>query len=103
MKKIVILISGRGSNMQALLSADLPCSVAVVISNRADANGLEVAKKHGIATRVVAHRDYADRHRGHQVVRGCSELIGQLVQIRCENQMPLGVTQYERQAENLES
>ena len=61
MKKIVILISGRGSNMQALLQAKLPCQVAAVISNRADAHGLEIARQHGIATAVVAHRDYADR------------------------------------------
>jgi phosphoribosylglycinamide formyltransferase-1 len=61
MKKIVILISGRGSNMQALLEAKLPCTISAVISNRADASGLEVAQKHGIATHVVAHRDYADR------------------------------------------
>jgi phosphoribosylglycinamide formyltransferase-1 len=61
MKKIVILISGRGSNMQALLSANLPCHVAAVISNRADAEGLAVAQQHGIATRVLPHRDFADR------------------------------------------
>ncbi len=61
MKKIVILISGRGSNMQALLHAKLPCQVAAVISNRADAHGLEIARQHGVATAVVAHRDYADR------------------------------------------
>jgi phosphoribosylglycinamide formyltransferase-1 len=61
MKKIVILISGRGSNMQALLSAKLPCRIAAVISNRADAEGLETANQRGIATRVVSHRDYADR------------------------------------------
>lgn len=61
MKKIVILISGRGSNMQALLSAQLPCHIAAVISNRAEAEGLEIAKQHGIATHVVPHRDYADR------------------------------------------
>jgi len=61
MKKIVIIISGRGSNMQALLTANLPCRVAAVISNRADAQGLEIARQHGIATRVVAHRDYPDR------------------------------------------
>lgn len=60
-KKIVILISGRGSNMQALLSAQLPCSIAAVISNRADAEGLAIAQQHGIPTRVVPHRDYADR------------------------------------------
>lgn len=61
MKKIVILISGRGSNMQALLSANLPCHIAAVISNRADAEGLAVAQQHGIATRVLPHRDFADR------------------------------------------
>lgn len=61
MKKIVILISGRGSNMQALLEAKLPCQIAAVISNRAEAQGLEIARQHGIATAVVAHRDYADR------------------------------------------
>lgn len=61
MKKIVILISGRGSNMQAILEAKLPCTIAAVISNRADATGLEVAQARGIPIHVVAHRDYADR------------------------------------------
>lgn len=61
-KSVVILISGRGSNMQALLEADLPCCrIAAVISNKADAPGLDIAKQHGIATQVVAHRDYPDR------------------------------------------
>lgn len=61
MKKIVILISGSGSNMQALLDANLPCNIAAVISNRADAKGLQAAQNHGIATAVVSHKDYADR------------------------------------------
>ena len=61
MKSIVILISGRGSNMLALLEAGLPCQIAAVISNRADAPGLEIARQHGVATQVVAHRDHADR------------------------------------------
>jgi len=61
MKKIVILISGRGSNMQALLKAKLPCEIAAVISNRADAGGLDIAQAHGIPTAVVAHKDYPDR------------------------------------------
>ena len=60
-KSLVILISGRGSNMQALLEADLPCRVAAVISNRADAPGLAIAKQHSVATQVVVHRDYPDR------------------------------------------
>lgn len=61
MKNIVILISGRGSNMQALLKARLPCHIAAVISNKADAEGLGIAQAHGIPTAVVAHRDHADR------------------------------------------
>lgn len=61
MKKIVILISGVGSNMQALLEANLHCTVAAVISNRADAEGLQIAQHHGIATAVVAHKDFPDR------------------------------------------
>jgi len=61
MKSIVILISGRGSNLQALLEAGLPCRIAAVISNRADAGGLKIAQAHGIPTAVIEHRNYADR------------------------------------------
>jgi phosphoribosylglycinamide formyltransferase 1 len=61
MKKLVILISGRGSNLQALLDARLPCRIAAVISNRADAEGLGIAKTHGISAIVVDHRNHADR------------------------------------------
>ncbi|HUX24220.1 MAG TPA: phosphoribosylglycinamide formyltransferase [Burkholderiales bacterium] len=59
MKNMVVLISGRGSNMQAMVEAGLP--VAAVISNRADAPGLAYAAGRGIATAVVPHRDYATR------------------------------------------
>ncbi|MDO8350318.1 MAG: phosphoribosylglycinamide formyltransferase [Gallionella sp.] len=61
MKNIVILISGRGSNMQALLTANANYRIAAVISNRADAGGLTFAQVHGIPTAVVAHRDHPDR------------------------------------------
>ncbi len=61
MKKIVILISGRGSNMQAILEARLPLTVAAVISNDATAAGLATAQSHGVATAVVDHRTFADR------------------------------------------
>lgn len=61
MKRVVILISGRGSNLQALLQAKLPCEIVAVISNRADATGLEIAKAQGIATAVVSHREHPDR------------------------------------------
>ena len=56
---LVVLISGRGSNLQAIVEAGLP--VVGVISNRADAPGLEFARKRGIATTVVPHRDFATR------------------------------------------
>ena len=62
MKSIVILISGRGSNMEAIVRAEIPgARIAAVISNRADAAGLAFAAKHGISTSLVAHTDYADR------------------------------------------
>lgn len=61
MKNIVILISGRGSNMQALITAKLEGHIAAVISNKADATGLDFAQQHGIPTAVVSHRDYPDR------------------------------------------
>jgi len=56
---VVVLISGRGSNMQAILEAGIP--VSAVISNRADAGGLAIAARHGVATGVVEHRRYATR------------------------------------------
>jgi phosphoribosylglycinamide formyltransferase 1 len=61
MKSIVILISGRGSNMRALLASRLPCRVAAVISNCSDAPGLSIAREQGIATEVLSHRDHPDR------------------------------------------
>ncbi len=61
MKSFVILISGRGSNMRALIDAELPATVAAVISSRADAKGLEYAASRGIPTLVVEHRDYPSR------------------------------------------
>jgi phosphoribosylglycinamide formyltransferase-1 len=62
-KTIVILISGRGSNMEALLDAHLPARVAAVISNNPGARGLDTARARGLATAVVDHRSYPDRDR----------------------------------------
>jgi phosphoribosylglycinamide formyltransferase-1 len=59
--RVVILISGRGSNMRALLEADLPVEFACVISNKAEAPGLAVAAAHGVPTMVLNHCDYPDR------------------------------------------
>jgi phosphoribosylglycinamide formyltransferase-1 len=61
MKRYVILISGRGSNMEAMLAADLPGKCAAVISNRPDATGLAYAAERGIATVVVDHKAHPDR------------------------------------------
>lgn len=61
MKRIAILISGNGSNMQALLQADLPCDIVSVISNRADAKGLQIAAQHDIPTTVISHHDFDSR------------------------------------------
>jgi len=60
-KKIAILISGRGSNMEAILAAGLPARVAAVISNNQDARGLASAAGRGVAAVVVDHRGYPDR------------------------------------------
>jgi len=60
-----VLISGRGSNLQAIIDAiaagTLDARIAVVISNRPDAAGLERARKAGIETLVLSHRDYPSR------------------------------------------
>jgi phosphoribosylglycinamide formyltransferase-1 len=63
-KRVAVLISGRGSNMTALIEAaqadDYPAVIAVVISNRPDAAGLERARAGGIATVVIDHRPFGD-------------------------------------------
>ncbi|WP_398313781.1 phosphoribosylglycinamide formyltransferase [Zoogloea sp.] len=62
MKNIVILISGRGSNMEAIVRAQIPgARIVAVISNRPDAGGLEFAARHGIAARVLDHKAYPTR------------------------------------------
>lgn len=83
--RIGVLISGRGSNLRAIVEAEragrLGAHVVVVISNRADAAGLEFAREAGIETRVIAHRAYPSRDafdravvealRAHQVTLVC--------------------------------
>lgn len=62
MKKLLILISGRGSNMEAILAADLPgARICAVVSNRPDAAGLAHARAAGLETRVLDHRDFVER------------------------------------------
>jgi phosphoribosylglycinamide formyltransferase-1 len=63
--RLVVLISGSGSNLQAFIDAcrdpGYPCTVAGVISNRPGVRGLERAAQAGIPTRVLDHREYPDR------------------------------------------
>ncbi len=64
-KRVGVLISGRGSNMRALVEAgrapNYPAEVVLVASNIADAGGLAWARENGIATAVVNHRDFPSR------------------------------------------
>lgn len=65
MKRIAVLISGQGSNLDAIVRAseaqDWPGRVVAVISNRAEARGLQSAQAKGIATDVLDHKAFADR------------------------------------------
>ena len=65
MKRLGVLISGRGSNLQAIIDAveeqRVDAEIAVVISNRADAAGLERAREHRLPTRCIDHRRFAAR------------------------------------------
>lgn len=62
---VVVLLSGTGSNLQALIDStgdgENPARIAAVIANRSDAYGLQRARDAGIATQVLEHADYADR------------------------------------------
>ena len=61
-KRVAVLISGRGSNMVALVEAakasDYPAEIVLVVSNRPDAAGIAYARNAGIATRIIDHTDY---------------------------------------------
>jgi phosphoribosylglycinamide formyltransferase-1 len=66
--RVVALISGRGSNLKALLDADLPVMFTAVISNRPEAAGLEYARQRGIPTIALDHAAYASREVFDQVL-----------------------------------
>ena len=68
MIRVVVLLSGRGSNLKALLEADLPVKFTAVISNRPDAPGLDHARQHGIPTVGLDHRAYPSREAFDQVL-----------------------------------
>ena len=62
MKSLVVLISGRGSNLLAIANASLPARISAVISNRPEAAGLALAAQKGIPTAIVDHREFGSRH-----------------------------------------
>lgn len=75
--RLGVLISGRGTNLQALIDAcadpDYPATIALVISNQADAGGLERARKAGIQTLVIDHREFETRESFDEAVSSALE------------------------------
>ncbi len=71
--RLAILISGNGSNLQSIIDAIekgfLRASISLVVSNNPDAYGLTRATRHGIATRVLDHRDFANREAFDEALR----------------------------------
>jgi phosphoribosylglycinamide formyltransferase-1 len=78
--KAGVLISGRGSNLLALLQAcaapDFPAEIALVISSRAAAAGLAHARQFGVPCKVIPHRDYPDRESFDRMVSAALEAAG---------------------------
>ncbi len=78
--KVGVLISGRGSNLLALLEAcaapGFPATIALVVSNRTDAGGLAHAARFGVPTAIVPHRDHADRESFDRAVSAALEAAG---------------------------
>ena len=71
-KRVAILISGRGSNMSALIeaakNADYPAEIVAVIANMTDAGGLETARAQGIPAFAIPHRDFASKREHEKAV-----------------------------------
>jgi phosphoribosylglycinamide formyltransferase-1 len=79
-KRTAVLISGRGSNMTALIEAakrpDYPAEIALVVANRPDAAGLKIAEAAGIATSIVDHRCYDARESFEHALQSNLEVHG---------------------------
>jgi formyltetrahydrofolate-dependent phosphoribosylglycinamide formyltransferase len=84
-KRTSILISGRGSNMAALIAAaadpSFPAEIVSVISNDAEANGIKMAAQNGIPTKVIAHKDYSSREEHDAAID--SALSGDGIELVC--------------------
>ncbi|WP_136658743.1 phosphoribosylglycinamide formyltransferase [Nitratireductor sp. XY-223] len=78
-KRVVVMISGRGSNLGALISAsmasDFPCRIVGVVSDKADAGGLQLAADYHIATHVVERKDHADRESHEAAIQAVLEAM----------------------------
>ena len=85
MKRVAVLISGRGSNMRSLITAasapDFPAKIALVISNVVSAEGLRFAAEAGIATKVISHKAYESREEFDHAVSAVLEAAG--IEIVC--------------------
>lgn len=83
--RTAVLISGRGSNLQALLqacaAADYPAEIALVVSNEPEAGGLAYAAAAGVPTAVVCHRDHSGREPFERAIEAC--LVGARVELIC--------------------
>lgn len=84
-KRVAILISGRGSNMRSLVEAarapDFPAEIALVVSNIADAGGLDFARTQGVATAVVDHKIFSDREKFERAMQ--ETLLAQEIDLIC--------------------
>jgi phosphoribosylglycinamide formyltransferase-1 len=84
-KRVAVLISGRGSNMMALIEAakarDYPAEIALVVSNRPDAQGLARAHEQGVATAIVDQSAYGDRESFERAIDG--ELQAHQIDLVC--------------------
>ena len=83
-KRVVILISGRGSNMTALMAAAkdeaFPAAIAGVVADRADARGIEHAERAGIPTRIVARADHPSQDAHERAIEAAiAEMGGEIV------------------------
>ena len=79
-KRVVVMISGRGSNLGALISASMasgyPCRIVGVISDNPDAAGLKLAKDYDIETHVLDRKDFASREAHEEAVQAALESLG---------------------------
>jgi phosphoribosylglycinamide formyltransferase-1 len=84
-KRVAILISGRGSNMRSLVEAarapNFPAEIALVVSNIADAGGLDFARTQGIATTVVDHKIFSNREKFERAMQ--ETLLAQEIDLIC--------------------